>query len=88
MATENQSTTNGLAVASMVTGIVSVFICYIPFIGFSAAVTALVLGIIGVRKKNGKGMAITGIATSAFSLFVELIIAFIWIIGIIASASS
>lgn len=84
MATENQST-NGLAVASMVTGIVSVFICYIPFIGFAAASTALVLGIIGVRKKNGKGMAIAGIVTSGFSLFVELIIAFIWIISIIAA---
>lgn len=87
MATENQSTTNGLAIASMVTGIVSVFICYIPFIGFSAAATALVLGIIGVRKKHGKGMAITGIATSSFSLFIELIIAFVWIISIIAAAA-
>lgn len=86
MAVENQAT-NGLGIASMVTGIVSIFFCYIPIFGFIPAATALTMGLVGLSKKGGKGMAIAGIATSSFALLINLITAFIWIISIIASVS-
>src|SRR5215475_5081184 len=67
-----RQTRNGLAVASLVLGIIS-----IPTLGLLAvgAVTAIALGAIALNKikkdpatHGGKGMAIAGIITSAVSL--------------------
>jgi hypothetical protein len=67
-----RQTRNGLAVASLVLGIIS-----IPTLGLLVvgAITAIVLGSIALNRikkdpatHSGKGMAIAGIITSAFSL--------------------
>lgn len=70
-----QEGTNGLAIASMIVGIVSVVLCmwYIP------AVVGLVLGIVALnqiksRGTEGQGMAIAGVATSAVSLVVGIVL--------------
>lgn len=64
--------TNGLATASLVTGIVGLCVPVLPIV-------ALVLGIIGLRQckernERGEGMAITGIVLGA----VALLLGFFW----------
>lgn len=66
---QNQS--NGLAVASMVIGIVSLLLscCYGGFLGL----IGLILGIIAISKGQKKGMAITGIITSVIAMIITII---------------
>lgn len=87
--------TNGLAIASLVTGILSVVFgaCYGSGIAF--AIAALITGIIGIRqiKQNssmgGSGMAITGIITGSVGvLFGLLWILFYIFMGVAISTNS
>lgn len=81
------SQTNGLAIASMVTGIFSVLTSFFA-IGFIAGVVALVLGIIGVKKPTGKGMAIAGIATGSAAILIASILFMIgFMIGFVQGIS-
>jgi prepilin-type processing-associated H-X9-DG protein len=55
----------GLAIASMILGLVSLVLSVVP------ALVAIVLGIVSLaKKKPGKGMAITGIITGAIGLLI------------------
>lgn len=64
----------GLAIASMVLGILSITVCCcIPVINLIFAIVALVLGIIS-QKNNPNGMALAGIITAAFGLIFGVII--------------
>jgi uncharacterized membrane protein len=82
---EKMKKTNGLAITSMILGIVSVFLFWIPIFGLLLSLTGLTLGIISVRKissdKNltGKGLAITGIVLSAIMIIPSLIFTIIGI---------
>lgn len=64
------SNNKGMAIASMVLGIVSiVFSCCFYYISFPCAIIGLILGILSVKKiPDAKGMAIAGIVLSAISL--------------------
>jgi len=56
---------SGLAIASLVCGIVSLVCCYL---GFFVSIGGLITGIMSlVKKQSGRGMAIAGIVTSAIS---------------------
>lgn len=82
---------SGMAIAAMVIGIISVVLGWAPFLGFALGATALILGIIGLKKKvEGKGMSIAGIATGglavAWNIFVT--IAFIASFAIFGAAVS
>lgn len=53
----------GLAIASMVLGIVSVTICCGGWIGLIAAILAIILGGVALKKQTkGRGMGIAGVA--------------------------
>jgi len=80
-----QQQNKGMAVASMVLGIISFVFCWLIYVGGPLAVLGLVLGIVS-RKKNdgGRGMAIAGITLSAVSL--GLMIIFL-VIGLLALAN-
>ncbi|GIH11680.1 hypothetical protein Rhe02_97470 [Rhizocola hellebori] len=73
--------TNGLSLASMITGIVSVILgCCCPFLGIPAAGTAMVLGFLGLKQtrergQSGRGMAIAGIATGGVGLLIGIVMA-------------
>lgn len=69
----------GLAITSLVTGIISMLLFLVPFIGFILAITAIITGILGLKKKQG-GMAIAGLITGIIGLLLGSII----IIGAIA----
>lgn len=64
------SSGKGLAVASMVLGIISVVLgCCVPVITFFTAVLGIIFGAIALKKKSlGKGMAIAGLICSIISL--------------------
>ena len=62
---------NGLAVASLVLGILSILFVWIPFIGLVSWILApigLVLGLVALNKPFGKGMAIAGSICSGIGL--------------------
>ena len=66
----------GLAVASMVCGIVSlVFSCCIPVVTYIVALVGLILGGVSLsQKKGGKGMAIAGLVCSIIALVPAVIV--------------
>jgi FtsH-binding integral membrane protein len=78
---------NGMAIASMICGIISMptcmCSCIFPGINSPLAIAALVLGIIGMNKirsapqmYKGGGMAITGIITGSVGIILILLAAF------------
>lgn len=71
----------GLAITSMVLGILSVLIALIWFVSAPLAITAIILGIISlVKKHGGKGMSIAGIITASVALVIAvLMIAFTFV---------
>ena len=87
-ATNTAQQTNSLAIAAMVVGIVALVFAWVPFIGFAGGITAVVLGIIALKKTAGKGMSIAGIITGALSVLSSLAMAFLFFGIIILGAAS
>lgn len=64
---------SGLAIASMVCGILSVVFCCGMWLSWILSVVAIVLGIVSISKRQGgRGMAIAGIITAAFGLLLSI----------------
>jgi len=63
---------NGLAVASMVLGIIAIFTFWIPFLGWIPVVIGLALGLVALSKPLGRGMAITGVVCSGLALLAKI----------------
>jgi hypothetical protein len=82
---------NGFAIASLVLGLVSIISCCLSITGccfwliaLPASIIGLILGIVSLKKgEQGKGMAITGIVTSALSLAYCILIIVVAIIIVI-----
>jgi hypothetical protein len=71
--------TNGLAVAAMIFGILSLLVSWVPFVGLLGVVggaLALVLGLLGrgraKKVANGAGLAVTGIITGLLAVLVGI----------------
>lgn len=85
-----QNPTNGLAIASMVTGIIAAVLFWAFGLSAIIGIVAVVLGFVGLSKsKNlpgrvGRGQAITGIVTG----IVGIVAAFFILVGIAALGSS
>lgn len=77
---------NGLAVASLVLGVVGLVFAFIPIVGVIAwpcVILGIIFGGIGMSKANEtpgspKGMAVAGLTCS----LVGLVICFIWLIAL------
>lgn len=88
--------TNGLGIAALVVGVLSLLVCWIPFVGFVSVlggIVAVVLGILGMRKAKdgqtgGRGMSLAGLITGAVSLLVAVVINVFVIIGLNSLDSS
>lgn len=76
--------TNGLAIASMVVGIVAFVTGWAPFWGILAGVAAVVLGVIALKKPSGKGMSIAGIITGGLAVLSSLIATAFFLIALVA----
>ena len=67
---------NGLTIAGFILAIVSIIICWFPLIGWLCWITAtlaIIFCIIGLIKKQKKGLAITGIILGAASFVIYYI---------------
>ncbi len=60
---------SGLSIAAMVLGISSLVLW---FVGFILAVLAIIFGAIGLKRKRGRGFAITGLVTGIIGLIVSI----------------
>ena len=73
---------SGLSVAGMVLGIVAICLCWIPilnYVSFILGILAVIFGIIGIVKKQNKGMAITGLVLGLISMY--MIYSMYWAVG-------
>ena len=71
--------TNGMAIASLVLGIVSVLFVWIPIVGILGtlmAVIGLVLGVLALRQPSGRGLAIGGLVCAGVSMLITAIYVF------------
>lgn len=77
-----------LGICSLVCCIFACFCCF-AYIAVPLAIVGLILGIISIKKgENAKGMAITGIITSALGFVIAAIIIVAVFVAIADSAST
>ncbi|MCG7342651.1 DUF4190 domain-containing protein [Sporosarcina sp. ACRSL] len=84
MENENQQT-NGMAVSSLVLGILGVVLNLIPLLPYLLGILAIVFGVSGNKQQIGKGMAMAGIILGAITLAMKL---FFWIFIILLGGTS
>lgn len=80
---------SGIGVASLVLGIVSLVIMFIPYVGWlaiPACVVGLILGIVGTStaSKGNRGVAIAGLCVSAVVLVLIVLVVILAAAGLIA----
>lgn len=69
---EQKQESKGLAIASMVLGILSLLICYV---GWILGIIGLILASVSLgNHKGGKGMAVAGLVTSILGILGGLIV--------------
>lgn len=72
---------NGVAVAALICGILSIFFFWVPIVDLGVSIAGVVCGIITLTKKyDGKGMAIAGLITGVIGLLLGLYFMFIYLI--------
>jgi hypothetical protein len=83
---------NGMAIASMVCGIVSILMLFGCFIGIIAAVPAVICGHIALKQireymlpMGGRGMAIAGLVTGYITIGITLVFGLLFAFGIASS---
>lgn len=78
--------TPGMAIASLVLGIVSLVSCCIYYVSGPCAILAIIFGIVTIRKgPAGKGMSIAGIICGGVALL--LVVAMLLFAGAIIAAT-
>lgn len=85
---EENKQTNGLAVASMVCGILSIILTCVPYVCYIAwalAITGIVLAVV-VKKSGKSSMATAGLVCSIIALAIWVIL--ILIVGLLVGASA
>jgi hypothetical protein len=71
---------NGLAIASLVVGIVALLLAFIPIVGMISWILApagLIMGLMSMNKGTGRGLAIGGAVVSG----IALLICILWVVG-------
>jgi hypothetical protein len=63
----------GLAIAALVVGIVAFLVGLVPVFGALVGIAAVVLGILALRKRQSKGMAITGTVLGGVAIVASII---------------
>lgn len=71
----------GMAIASVIVGIVSVALCLYWFISVPAGIVAVVLGVLARKRGVGAGLALGGIITGAVGFVFGLVIAILSFAG-------
>ncbi len=63
---------NGMGIAAMILGLISLAICWIPFVGLFC-ILPMILAIIAIAKDNGKGMGIVGLICAIIALIIQIL---------------
>ena len=71
----------GMAVTSLILGILSLALCLYWFIALPLGIVAVVLGVMARKKGVGAGMALAGIITGAIGIALGLILAVLTFTG-------
>lgn len=77
-----ETVSDGLAIASMVLGIISILACVWFYIAIPCAIVGLVLGCVYRVKGGRNGMSVAGIACSGSGLALALLIVFLLIVDV------
>ncbi|MFD1206860.1 MULTISPECIES: DUF4190 domain-containing protein [Sporosarcina] len=83
MLDEQQTTnpqTNGMAVTSLVLGILGIVLNLIFILPYFLGAMAIIFGFIGTKNSNGKSMAVAGIILGAITLLLKFLF---WMIVIV-----
>jgi len=84
MAEKSHTQTNTISVAALTVGIAAFVTSPIPFWGLIAGITAIVLGIIGLRSTTSKGLSVVGIVTGGVAVLANIIIGTLLLLGFLA----
>ena len=68
---------NGLAITSMILGILGVVLNIIPFLPYALSVLAIIFGIIAINNPAKKGMSLAGLILGVIGLGMKILF---WII--------
>lgn len=78
--------TNGLAIAALVVGILSLLFSWVPIAGAIGGVVAIVLGIVAMKKVTaevgGKGLALGGLITGALAFLIGVAVTILMFVAI------
>lgn len=74
---------NGMAIASMILGIVSLVTCCLIYVSVPCAILSIVLGAVALRKSKN-AMAVAGIILGAISIAIAIMVFILIVVGIIA----
>ncbi|WP_041465324.1 hypothetical protein [Clavibacter nebraskensis] len=85
-APRDRKTSNGVGLAALIVGVVSLVGAVIPLVDYASgflAVVGIVLGIIGlILKDRPKGMALGGLILSTIALILSIVLAIVYTVGI------
>jgi preprotein translocase subunit SecG len=82
---QKPTSSNGLAIASLIVGVVAFVSGWIPFWGLLTGVAAVILGVLALKQPNGKGLSITGISTGGIAALTSIFATLFFIIAIAAN---
>lgn len=85
--TQPNAKPNGFAIAALVVGIIAAMSGWIPFWGLLVGITAIVLGVLGLKTVSGKGMAIAGIVTGAVGALTGLLVVIFFTVTLVNFSS-
>lgn len=62
----------GKSIASLVLGILSILVCWLPYVGLILGIIGVILGFLGLKKEDAKGLSIAGIVCSIVGIVLGL----------------
>lgn len=83
----NTERRQGMAIASLILGILSIILSITIIFPFIGGILAIVFGILSLKSRK-KGFAITGIITGSIGLFLSVVIIVLGILGFVWSSSN
>lgn len=76
--------TNGMAIAALIVGIVAFLSGWVPFWGFVAGATAVILGALSMKHKESKGLSITGLILGGLATLTSIVCTVLFFLGVLA----
>ena len=72
----------GLAITALILGIIGLVLLWVPILGALLGLVGLILGIIALKKRQSKGLSLTGLITGGVALIIGGIITVTFFVGL------